>query len=95
MIVRRGTQCDGHPWYGAHPLYPLNRTLANSIAPITSSSRVKEIERCRSFPGTDNLDRPAGYEQKLRGDYIARDYHKPSGDVKADRRRSTHLSGRP
>jgi Zn-dependent M28 family amino/carboxypeptidase len=36
------------------------------------------------FPGTDYLDKPAGYEARVRGEYIARDYHKPSDEVKAD-----------
>ncbi len=36
------------------------------------------------FPGTDYLDQPAGYEAKVRGEYIARDYHKPSDEVKPD-----------
>ncbi len=36
------------------------------------------------FPGTDYLGKPSGYEQKVRGDYIANDYHKPTDEVKAD-----------
>nr|MBA3671858.1 M28 family peptidase [Gemmatimonadaceae bacterium] len=36
------------------------------------------------FPGTEYLDKPAGYEARVRGEYIARDYHKPFDEVKAD-----------
>jgi Zn-dependent M28 family amino/carboxypeptidase len=34
------------------------------------------------FPGTEYIGQPDGYERRVRGDYIARDYHKPSDDVK-------------
>jgi Zn-dependent M28 family amino/carboxypeptidase len=125
----------GSRWYGANPLYPLNKTLANiNMDAMNTFGRTKSIvslgvgqtsletllareaakdgrtvkadpesekgyfyradhfEFTRQgvpalsflFPGTDYLDRPTGYEQKVRGDYIARDYHKPSDDVKAD-----------
>ncbi|MBL0169714.1 MAG: M20/M25/M40 family metallo-hydrolase [Gemmatimonadaceae bacterium] len=125
----------GSRWYGAHPLYPLAKTLANiNMDAMNAYGRTKAIvslgvgqssledilaqeaandtrvvkpdpesekgyfyradhfEFARQgvpalsflFPGTDYLDKPAGYEQKVRGDYIARDYHKPSDDVKAD-----------
>jgi Zn-dependent M28 family amino/carboxypeptidase len=36
------------------------------------------------FPGTDYVDKPAGHEAKVRGEYIARDYHKPSDEVKPE-----------
>jgi Zn-dependent M28 family amino/carboxypeptidase len=36
------------------------------------------------FPGTEYIDKPAGYEARVRGEYIARDYHKPSDEVKGD-----------
>ena len=125
----------GSRWYGAHPLYPLTKTLANinmdamnaygrtkaivslgvgqsSLEDILSREAAKDarvvkpdpesekgyfyradhFEFARQgvpamsflFPGTDYRDKPAGYEQRVRGDYIARDYHKPSDDVKAD-----------
>ena len=124
----------GSRWYGQHPLYPLDRTLANiNMDAMNTFGRTKSIvslgvgqtsletllvreaakdgrtvkadpesekgyfyradhfEFARQgvpalsflFPGTDYLDKPAGYEAKVRGDYIARDYHKPSDDVKA------------
>ena len=34
------------------------------------------------FPGTEYLGKPDGYEARVRGEYITRDYHKPSDDVK-------------
>ena len=125
----------GSRWYGANPLYPLNKTLANiNMDAMNAYGRTKSIvslgvgqssledllvreaatdarvvkpdpesekgyfyradhfEFARHgvpalsflFPGTDYLDKPAGFEQRVRGDYIARDYHKPSDDVKAD-----------
>jgi Zn-dependent M28 family amino/carboxypeptidase len=36
------------------------------------------------FPGTDYRDRPADYDERVRGAYIANDSHKPSDEVKAD-----------
>ena len=36
------------------------------------------------FPGTDYVGKPAGYEARVRGAYIADDYHKPSDEVKPD-----------
>ena len=125
----------GSRWYGQHPLYPLNRTLADiNMDAMNAYGRTKSIvslgvgqssleallvreaakdgrtvkadpesekgyfyradhfEFARQgvpalsflFPGTDYLDKPAGYEQKVRGDYITRDYHKPTDDVKGD-----------
>jgi Zn-dependent M28 family amino/carboxypeptidase len=125
----------GSRWYGAHPLYPLERTLANiNMDAMNAFGRTKSIvslgvgqssledllsrEAARDgrvvkpdpesekgyfyradhfefarqgvpalsflFPGTDYLDKPAGYEAKVRGEYIARDYHKPSDEVKSD-----------
>lgn len=34
--------------------------------------------------GTEYLGKPAGYGQQKREEYVARDYHKPSDEVKAD-----------
>ncbi|HEX9166590.1 MAG TPA: M28 family metallopeptidase [Gemmatimonadales bacterium] len=34
--------------------------------------------------GTEYLGKPAGYGQQKREEFVARDYHKPSDDVKAD-----------
>jgi Zn-dependent M28 family amino/carboxypeptidase len=36
------------------------------------------------FPGTDYRDRPPEYGQQKREGYVARDYHKPSDEVKPD-----------
>jgi Zn-dependent M28 family amino/carboxypeptidase len=36
------------------------------------------------FPGTDYLGKPTDYGARRKGEYIARDYHKPSDDVKSD-----------
>jgi len=36
------------------------------------------------FPGSDYIGKPADYEARVRGDYITRDYHKPSDEVKPD-----------
>jgi Zn-dependent M28 family amino/carboxypeptidase len=36
------------------------------------------------FPGVDYADKPAGYEARVRGAYIANDYHKPTDEVKPD-----------
>jgi Zn-dependent M28 family amino/carboxypeptidase len=36
------------------------------------------------FPGTDYRDQPADYGERVRGAYIANDYHKPSDEVKPD-----------
>ena len=125
----------GSRWYGQHPLYPLEKTLANinmdamntygrtksivslgvghtsledilareatkdgrSVKPDPESEkgyfyRADHFEFARQgvpalsflFPGTDYIDKPAGYEQKVRGNYITRDYHKPTDDVKSD-----------
>ncbi len=125
----------GSRWYGANPLYPLDKTLANiNMDAMNAYGRTKSIvslgvgqsslenilvreakkdqrlvkadpesekgyfyradhfEFARQgvpalsflFPGTDYLGKPSGYEQKVRGDYIANDYHKPTDEVKAD-----------
>ena len=125
----------GSRWYGANPLYPLDKTLANiNRDAMNAYGRTKSIvslgvgqsslenilvreakkdqrlvkadpesekgyfyradhfEFARQgvpalsflFPGTDYLGKPSGYEQKVRGDYIANDYHKPTDEVKAD-----------
>jgi Zn-dependent M28 family amino/carboxypeptidase len=36
------------------------------------------------FPGTDYLNQPADYGERVRGAYIRDDYHKPSDEVKPD-----------
>jgi Zn-dependent M28 family amino/carboxypeptidase len=36
------------------------------------------------FPGVDYAGKPEGYEARVRGAYIANDYHKPTDEVKAD-----------
>jgi Zn-dependent M28 family amino/carboxypeptidase len=36
------------------------------------------------FPGTDYVDQPADYAERVRGAYIRDDYHKPTDQVKAD-----------
>jgi Zn-dependent M28 family amino/carboxypeptidase len=36
------------------------------------------------FPGTDYVNPDPGYGERVRGAYIANDYHKPSDEVKAD-----------
>lgn len=125
----------GSRWYGQHPLYPLERTLADinmdamnpwgrtrSIVSLgVGQSSLEEVlarearrdgravkadpesekgyfyradhfEFARQgvpalsflFPGTDYIDKPTGFEQHKRADYLARDYHKPSDDVKSD-----------
>jgi Zn-dependent M28 family amino/carboxypeptidase len=125
----------GSRWYGQHPLYPLDRTLADvnmdamnpwgrtrgivslghgqsTLEELLAREASKDSRVVRAdpesekgyfyradhfefarrgvpalsflFPGTDYLDKPAGYEQRVRGDYIARDYHKPSDEVKPD-----------
>ncbi len=125
----------GSRWYGQHPLYPLEKTLANinmdamnaygrtksivslgvgqtSLEEILAREAAKDGRTVKAdpesekgyfyradhfefarqgvpalsflFPGTDYLDKPAGYEQQVRGDYITRDYHKPTDDVKSD-----------
>lgn len=125
----------GSRWYGQHPLYPLEKTLANiNMDAMNAFGRTKSIvslgvgqtsledilvreaqkdgrtvkadpesekgyfyradhfEFARQgvpalsflFPGTDYIDKPADYEQHVREDYIVRDYHKPSDEVKPD-----------
>lgn len=125
----------GSRWYGQHPLYPLERTLADinmdamnpwgrtqaivslgvgqssledllareakrdgRVAKADPESekgyfyRADHFEFARHgvpalsflFPGTDYIAKPAGYEQQKRAEYLARDYHKPSDDVKDD-----------
>ncbi|MDQ8162031.1 MAG: M28 family peptidase [Gemmatimonadota bacterium] len=124
----------GSRWYGQHPLYPLERTLADinmdamntfgrtssivslgvgqtSLETLLAQEAAKDgrivkpdpesekgyfyradhFEFARQgvpalsflFPGTDYINQPAGYEARVRGEYIARDYHKPSDEVKA------------
>ena len=125
----------GSRWYGEHPLYPLERTLADlnmdamnpwgrtqaivslgvgqsSLEDLLAREakrdgrvvkadpesekgyfyRADHFEFARHgvpalsflFPGTDYIGKPASYEQAKRAEYLARDYHKPSDDVKGD-----------
>ncbi|HEX8907274.1 MAG TPA: M28 family metallopeptidase, partial [Longimicrobiaceae bacterium] len=36
------------------------------------------------FPGTDYLNQPADYGERVRANYVANDYHKPTDEVKPD-----------
>jgi Zn-dependent M28 family amino/carboxypeptidase len=36
------------------------------------------------FPGADYVGKPADYGQRVRANYVANDYHKPTDEVKAD-----------
>lgn len=123
----------GARWYAAHPLYPLERTLADvnmdipnpwgrtrSIVSVGFGQTTLEdilareagrqgrtvrpdpepekgyfyrsdhFELARNgvpaltflFPGTDYVGRPADYGQRVRANYVANDYHKPTDEVK-------------
>ncbi|HYH82917.1 MAG TPA: M20/M25/M40 family metallo-hydrolase [Longimicrobium sp.] len=125
----------GARWYAAHPLYPLERTLANvnmdipnpwgrtrSIVSVgfgqTTLEDILAREAARQgrtvrpdpepekgyfyrsdhfelartgvpaltflFPGADYVSRPADYGQRVRANYVANDYHKPTDEVKPD-----------
>ncbi|HEX8241991.1 MAG TPA: M20/M25/M40 family metallo-hydrolase [Longimicrobium sp.] len=125
----------GARWYAAHPLYPLERTLADinmdipnpwgrtrSLVSVSYGQSTLEDILARQaarvgrgvkpdpepekgyfyrsdhfelsrqgvpalaflFPGTDYLNRPADYGERVRANYVANDYHKPSDEVKPD-----------
>jgi Zn-dependent M28 family amino/carboxypeptidase len=125
----------GSRWYGQHPLYPLERTVADinmdamnpwgrtksivslgfgqsSLEDLLAREAAKDgrivvadpesekgyfyradhFEFARHgvpalsflFPGTDYPGKPADYGARMKGEYIRRDYHKPSDDVKSD-----------
>jgi Zn-dependent M28 family amino/carboxypeptidase len=125
----------GSRWYGQHPLYPLDRTVADinmdamnpwgrtrgivslgfgksSLEDVLAREAAKDGRYVRAdpesekgyfyradhfefarrgvpalsflFPGTDYIGKPAGYEARVKGEYITRDYHKPTDEVKPD-----------
>jgi len=124
----------GAAWYAAHPLYPLNKTLANinidgvnqwgktsdlvviglgnstlddtlaAAAKEQSRTLVPDAEPEKGFyyrsdhfefakkgvpalytePGTRYIGRPDSFSQQKRDEYTARDYHKPSDEIKPD-----------
>ncbi|MBV9110593.1 MAG: M28 family peptidase [Gemmatimonadetes bacterium] len=125
----------GARWYAAHPLYPLERTLADvnldipnpwgrtrSIVSVSFGQSTLENVLAREaarqgrtvkpdpepekgyfyrsdhfelsrqgvpalaflFPGTDYIGQPADFGTRVRANYVANDYHKPSDEVKPD-----------
>jgi Zn-dependent M28 family amino/carboxypeptidase len=124
----------GARWYAEHPLYPLEKTLANiNLDGINQWGRTRDLTvvglgnstlddllraaaardgrvlapdpepekgyffRSDHFEfakkgvpalyinaGSDFVDKPAGYGQQKRDEYVANDYHKPSDEIKDD-----------
>jgi Zn-dependent M28 family amino/carboxypeptidase len=124
----------GAKYYAQHPLYPLNRTLANinidgvnqwgrtsdvvviglgnstlddelrAVATASNRTLAPDPEPEKGFfyrsdhfefakegvpalyidAGIEYIDKPAGYGSARRDEYTARDYHRPSDEVKPD-----------